>query len=90
MKGLVMDLVPLLSYRLPTHIKNAYDTTIAQELADQLGVTKRPTPELAGEADAAYQVLKRGDQGPARTLLVQKLGVSEANADAALAKLPPR
>jgi hypothetical protein len=85
----LMDLGPLGSYRLPTQIKNAYGTTTAQELADQLGVTKRPTPELAGEADAAYKALKRGDQNPARTLLVDKLGISESNADAALAKLPP-
>jgi hypothetical protein len=83
-----MDLGILRSYRLPPAIRDAYGVSTAQELADQLGVTKRPTPDLAGEADAAYQALKRGDRVPARTLLVDKLGVSESNADAALAKLP--
>lgn len=84
-----MHLGTLSGYRLPTAIKNAYGTTTAQELADQLGVTKQPTPDLAPTADAAYQALRRGDQGPARALLVNDLGVSEANADSALAKLPP-
>jgi len=83
-----MDLGPLGGYRLPATIREAYGTVTAQELADQLGVTKRPTPELAGEADAAYQSLRKGDRGPARALLVDRLGVSEANADSALAKLP--
>jgi hypothetical protein len=83
-----MDLGTLGGYRLPTAIQTAYGVTTAQELADQIGVTKRPSPELAGDADAAYNALKRGDAAPARALLVDKLGVSEANADAALAKLP--
>ncbi|WP_382309492.1 hypothetical protein [Herbiconiux sp. UC225_62] len=84
-----MDLGLLAGYRLPPAIAEAFGVNTAQELADQIGVTKRPTPDLSGSADAAYQALKRGDTGPARALLVQKLGVSEANADAALAKLPP-
>jgi hypothetical protein len=83
-----MDLGPLGGYRLPPAIRDAYGTATAQELADQLGITKPPTPDLAGEADAAYQSLRNGDQAPARTLLIDKLGVSEANADAALARLP--
>lgn len=83
-----MDLGPLAGYRLPTSIKNAYGTTTAQELADQLGVTKQPTAALGPAADAAYQALRRGDQGPARSLLVDDLGISEANADEALAQLP--
>ncbi|WP_374946473.1 hypothetical protein [Agreia sp.] len=83
-----MDLGPLGSYRLPASISSAYGVTTAQALADQLGVTKRPTADLGHEADSAYQSLKRGDSSAARTLLVDKLGVSEANADAALAKLP--
>jgi len=83
-----MDLGPLGGYRLPTALKNAYGTATAQELADQLGVTKQPTAALSGTADAAYQALRRGDQGPARALLVDDLGVSETKADEALAKLP--
>ncbi|WP_440708968.1 hypothetical protein [Herbiconiux sp. YIM B11900] len=83
-----MDLGPLGNYPLPASITNAYGAATAQELADQLGVTKQPTAALAGDADAAYQALKRGDTAPARALLVDELGVSEANADAALAKLP--
>jgi hypothetical protein len=83
-----MDLGALGTYRLPAAIRTAYGVDTAQQLADQLGVTKRPTAALAGEADAAYQSLKRGDQAPARTLLIDKLGVSESAADDALAKLP--
>ncbi|MDO9352250.1 MAG: hypothetical protein Q7T55_01055 [Solirubrobacteraceae bacterium] len=84
-----MDLGPLGGYRLPVALKNAYGVGTAQELADQLGVTKRPTAALAGTADAAYQALRRGDTGPARRLLVDDLGVTEAKADEALAALPP-
>jgi hypothetical protein len=83
-----MDLGPLGGYQLPTAIKNAYGVDTAQQLADQLGVTKRPTAALSGDADKAYNALKAGDQGPARRLLVDELGVSEQKADEALAKLP--
>jgi hypothetical protein len=84
-----MNLGSLGSYRLPASIRDAYGTDTAQELADQLGVTKTPGPNVAGDADAAYRALKNGDQAPARALLINELGVSEQNADAALAKLPP-
>lgn len=83
-----MDLGPLGSYRLPVALKNAYGASTAQELADQLGVSMRPTGDLGSTADAAYQALRRGDTGPARALLVHDLGVSEGKADDALAKLP--
>lgn len=83
-----MNLGPLGGYRLPLALREAYGTTTAQELADQLGITKQPDAALAGEADAAYRALKAGDTCPARALLIDGLGVSEANADAALAKLP--
>ena len=84
-----MDLGTLGGYRLPAAIRTAYGVTTAQELADSIGVTKQPTPALAGDADAAYQALRRGDSQPARRLLIDDLGVSESAADAALAKLPP-
>ena len=58
------------------------------QLADQLGFTKKPSPALAGKADAAYAALKYGDTAPARILLVDDLGVSEQKADEAIAKLP--
>jgi len=83
-----MNLGALGNYPLPASIRDAYGVNTAQQLADQLGVSKQPTPALAGDADAAYAALKRGDTGPARALLVDELGVSEANADAAIAKLP--
>ena len=83
-----MDLGTLGGYRLPSSLASAYGVQTAQQLADQLGVTKAPTADLAGEADAAYRALKNGDRAPARALLVTKLGVSEEKADAALAKLP--
>ncbi|MCU1405175.1 MAG: hypothetical protein JWQ43_1478 [Glaciihabitans sp.] len=84
-----MDLGSLGNYPLPRAIQTAYGADTAQQLADQLGVTKPPTADMASEADAAYRALKQGDQSRARSLLVDKLGVSEDNADAALAKLPP-
>jgi hypothetical protein len=83
-----MDIGLLGNYQLPDSIKRAYGVDTAQQLADQLGVTKKPSLTLAGEADAAYKALKSGDQAPARTLLVDKLGVTPAKADEALAKLP--
>jgi hypothetical protein len=83
-----MNLGTLGNYPLPPAIQAAYGVATAQELADQLGITRQPTADLAGEADAAYRSLKQGDQGPARSLLVDKLGVSESKADDALAKLP--
>lgn len=84
-----MDIGPHGNYRLPAKIREAYGVDTAQQLADQLGATKRPSPDLSGEADAAYRALKNGDQGPARVLLVEHLGVSEQKADQALGKLPP-
>ncbi|HXH33915.1 MAG TPA: hypothetical protein VNJ54_05830 [Plantibacter sp.] len=83
-----MDIGPLGTYRLPAIIQDTYDVTTAQELADRLGVAQQPTVELGRTADAAYQALRRGDNGPARALLIEQLGVAEETADAALAKLP--
>ena len=83
-----MDLGKLGNYPLPPAIQAAYGVATAQDLADQLGITRQPTADLADEADDAYRALKRGDQGPARALLVDKLGVSGSKADEALAKLP--
>jgi hypothetical protein len=83
-----MNIGLLGSYRLPASIRNAYGVSTAQELADQLGVTKKPTLALSGEAEAAYAALKAGNTAPARSLLVDKLGVSTENADAALARVP--
>lgn len=83
-----MDLGNLSNYPLPPAIRSAYGVATAQELADQLGVTKKPTAALANDADAAYRALRQGDKAPARKLLVDELGVSETTADAALAKLP--
>lgn len=83
-----MDIGPVGNYRLPRTIRDAYGTDTAQDLADQLGVTKRPDPAISSEADAVYRALQKGDVGPARALLVERLGVSEQNADNALAKLP--
>ncbi|GAA1002183.1 hypothetical protein [Subtercola frigoramans] len=83
-----MDLGSLGSYRLPAAIRTGYGVVTAQELADQLGVTKRPGPELVRQAETAYHALQQGNTLPARALLVEQLGVSETSADAALAKLP--
>ncbi|CAN5242120.1 hypothetical protein BH09ACT1_BH09ACT1_07190 [soil metagenome] len=83
-----MDIGPLGTYRLPAPLREAYGTDTAQQLADQLGVTKQPSLSLSTKADAAYRSLKAGDTAPARTLLIDDLGVSAQNADAAIAKLP--
>jgi hypothetical protein len=83
-----MDLGALGNYPLPVILQSAYGVATAQELADQLGVTRAPTPALAGDADAAYQALKKGDTAPARALLIDELGVTPAKADEANARLP--
>lgn len=83
-----MNLGVYADYPLPAAVRDAYGVTTAQELADRLGVTKEPTADLAPLADEAYRSLRRGDLAPARALLVERLGVSEANADAALKRLP--
>jgi hypothetical protein len=83
-----MDIGILGNYHLPPAIRNAYGADTAQQLADQLGVTKKPSLALGGAADAAYKALQRGDRGPAKALLVNDLGVSEQKADEALSKLP--
>ena len=84
-----MDIGLLGRYRLPDAIRTAYGVDTAQQLADQLGVTKRPSLALAGKADGAYRALQKGDQAPARALLIDQLGITPQEADEALAKLPP-
>lgn len=76
------------AFPLPPEIRAAYGVETAQQLADQIGVTKRPTIWMRGEATKAYEALKKGDQAPAMTLLTKGLGVTEQNAREALAKLP--
>lgn len=79
----------LAAVSLPPQIKAAYGVDTAQQLADQIGVTKRPTLWMRAEAVQAYEALKDGDQDPAMALLTERLGVPEQNAREALAKLPP-
>jgi len=83
-----MDLGIYANYRLPEQVRTAYGVDTAQELADQLGVTKQPTMAVSSDAENAYKALRSGDSAPARSLLVNGLGVSEAKADEAIAKLP--
>ena len=77
------------AFTLPPEIKAAYGVETAQQLADQIGITKPPTIWMRGDATKAYEALKNGDQAPAMTMLTQRLGVTEQNAREALAKLPP-
>ncbi len=78
----------LAMFPLPQQIKDAYGVASAQQLADQIGITKQPSLSMRAEATTAYEALQRGDQGPAMTLLVERLGAPEQNAKEALAKLP--
>jgi hypothetical protein len=78
----------LAMFPLPQQIKDAYRVQSAQQLADQIGVTKKPSLSMRAEATAAYEALQRGDRGPAMTLLTETLGVPEQNAKEALTKLP--
>ncbi len=84
----MVSLGVIAAFPLPPAIKQAYGVETAQQLADQIGVTKKPSLFMRGQAMAAYEALQRGDQGPAMTLLTKTLGVPEANAREALAKLP--
>jgi hypothetical protein len=83
-----MDIGPLGAYRLPALVRETYGVVTAQQLADQLGVTKVPTRGLSEEAESAYEALKAGDRAPVRSLLVEQFGVSEQRADEALGTLP--
>ena len=76
------------AFPLPPEIKAAYGVETAQQLADQIGITKAPTIWMRGDATKAYEALKNGDQAPAMAMLTQRLGASEQNAREALAKLP--
>jgi hypothetical protein len=81
-----MDLGRYASYPLPAPVKTAFGADTAQQLADQLGASGTLTPELAGEAERAYDAFRRGDTQPARSLLTS-LGLSDATADDVITKL---
>jgi hypothetical protein len=85
--GETMNLGQYASYPLPKNIKEAFGVETAQQLADQLGVTGDVSPALSRGADAAYRSFRAGDTGPARTFMTGPLGMNEAAADEALAKL---
>lgn len=82
-----MNLGQYSSYPLPASLKTAFGANTAQELADQLGLEGELSPQLATKADAAYNSYRSGDAAPARALLIE-LGMSDAAAGDALAKLP--
>lgn len=82
------SLGPFGAYPLPEEIRKAYGVESAQELADQIGVTKSPNLTMIGAGRKAFDALQKGDSSLARALLIDKLGVTPAKADEALAKLP--
>jgi hypothetical protein len=85
--GEIMNLGHYASYPLPKNIRDAFGVETAQQLADQLGVTGEVSPALSREADAAYRSFRGGDTAPARSFMTDRLGMTEAAADEALAKL---
>lgn len=82
-----MDLGSLASYPMPANIRSAFGADTAQQLADDLGIDVKPTPELARRADAAYTEYKKGNLDAVRTFMRTDLGMSDENIDSALAKL---
>lgn len=83
-----MNLGSLASYPMPANIRSAFGADTAQQLADTLGIDVKPTPELARQADAAYNEYKKGNLDAVRTFMKSQLGMSETNIESALAKLP--
>ena len=82
-----MDLGNYASYPLPERIKRAFGADTAGQLADKLGAKGTLTPELARDAESAYNSYSRGDEQAARDFLKTKLGLDEAVVDDVLAKL---
>jgi hypothetical protein len=82
-----MDLGHYASYRLPSNLQQAFGVETAQQLADQLGVKGELSAETAREGEVAYTAYRRGDVAAARSFLTGTLGMTDAAADDALAKL---
>ena len=82
-----MDLGNYASYPLPERIKRAFGADTAGQLADRLGAKGTLTPELARDAENAYNAYSRGDEQAARDFLTTKLGLDDAVADDVIAKL---
>jgi hypothetical protein len=82
-----MDLGPYASYPLPARVKRAFGVDTAAALADSIGATGSLTPELAREAESAYNSWVTGDTAPARAFLSTRLGLDDAAADDVVAKL---
>jgi hypothetical protein len=82
-----MDLGNYANYPLPDRIKRAFGADTAGQLADKLGAKGTLTPELARDAESAYNSYSRGDEGPAREFLKTKLGLDDGVVDDVLAKL---
>jgi len=82
-----MDVGTYATYPLPGDIRRAFGVQTAQDLADRLGAQGTLTPELAREAEAAYVAYRSGDTAIARSFLKDRLALSDATVDDALAKL---
>ena len=72
-----MDLGQYASYPLPARIKETFGVDTAGQLADQLGVRGELTPQLARDAESAYNDYTRGDTQPAQQLLA-RLGLDDS------------
>ncbi|WP_411698340.1 hypothetical protein [Conyzicola sp.] len=75
------------SYPLPAGVRRSFGVDTAGQLADQLGVKGEITDDLARDAETAYAAYNRGDLQAVREFLTTKLGVDDAVADDAVAKL---
>jgi hypothetical protein len=82
-----MDLGNYSSYPLPERIKRAFGADTAGELADKLGSKGTLTPELARDAEQAYNAYSRGDDQAARDFLKTRLGLDDSVVDDVIAKL---
>ena len=82
-----MDLGNYASYPLPARLTRAFGTDTAGQLADKLGAKGTLTPELARDAESAYNAYSKGDEAPAREFLKTRLGLDDAVVDDVIAKL---
>jgi hypothetical protein len=83
-----VNLGPYAGYVLPQDIQRAFDVVTAQQLADQLGVSGQVTPDLAREAESAYNTYRAGDSTAVLAFLKHRLRASDDVISRALSRLP--
>jgi len=74
------------SYPLPARLRKAFGVDTGGQLAAQLGVTGDISPELARDAETAYNSYTSGDLDGVRAFLAQ-VGLDNTQVDGVIARL---